>query len=119
MSADALLELASVRGFRWRRFGAGQDGPELLVGVYQWADCVDVLVVRDAEHAHAYRTPTGPATDVFAPTHVYWWYGDYNLVWTLRAVLTLAAPGELGAPARLTPAPPAARLPFRVSAEQV
>ncbi|MFC4855383.1 hypothetical protein [Actinophytocola glycyrrhizae] len=113
MTADALLDLAGERGFRWRRFRAGRHGPELLAGVYQWADCADVLVIRDAEHAHAYRAPTGPAIDVLAPTHVYWWYGDYNLVWTLRAVLTLAPPGEPDAPAHLTVAAPAigARLP--------
>lgn len=108
MTVNALLALAGERGFRWRRFPAGRHGQETLAGVYQWADCADVLVIRDADHAHAYRTPTGPATDVFAPTHVYWWYGDHNLVWTLRAVLTLAPPGEPHAPIHLTPASPAA-----------
>ncbi|GAB3465267.1 hypothetical protein [Actinophytocola sediminis] len=135
---DALLEKAGRRGFMWHQFRVDRHGPEILAGVYQWAGCADVVVIPGPANAHAYRTPTGPNTDVFAPSHVCWWYGDNTLlwrsrpdrppvishgsdtlVWTLRALLTLPAPTAPAAPTRLVPALPGTgitgtRVPVRI-----
>jgi hypothetical protein len=116
---DALLEKAGKRGFMWHQFRVDRHGPDVLAGVYQWEGCADVVVIRDERHAHAYRTPTGPDTDVFVPTHVTWWYSGDKLVWTLRALLTLPEPGCPHAPTALTPAFPGtgvtgARVPVRI-----
>lgn len=135
---DALLEEAGKRGFMWHQYRVDRHGPDVLAGVYQWEGFADVVVIADVTHAHAYRTPTSPNTDVFAPTHVTWWYGDNtrlwqsrpdrlpvtgigagSLVWTLRALLTLPAPGDPYAPATLVPALPGtgisgARVPVRI-----
>ncbi|MPZ83107.1 MAG: hypothetical protein GEV28_23025 [Actinophytocola sp.] len=107
---DALIETAGRRCYLWHMFRMDRHGPELLAGVYQWRDCADVVVLFDDQHAHAYRIPTDENTDVFTPTHVYWWYGA-NPVWTMRALLTLPAPGHPDAPDTLTPAPPGTGIP--------
>lgn len=107
---DALLEKAGRRGFMVHMFRSDRHGPDVVAAVYQWEGCADVLVLFDDQRAHAYRTPTGENTDVFAPTHVHWWYGA-SAVWTLRALLTLPHPGHPDAPGTLVPAPAGARLP--------
>lgn len=91
-------------------FRTGHHGPDVLAAVYQWETCADVVVLFDDQHAHAYRMPTGEGTDVFSPTHIYWWYGA-NPVWTLRVLLTLPEPGQPYAPDTLVPAPPGAGVP--------
>jgi hypothetical protein len=115
---DALLEVAGKRGFVWHVFRANRTGPDVLAGVLQRPGCADVFVISDAECAHAYRMPSGPESDVFAPRDVFWWYGG-NPVWTLRTVLTLPEPGRPEAPAMLAPPPPGSgvlgdRTPVRV-----
>lgn len=107
---DALLDTAAGRGFLWHMFRVDRHGPEVLAGTFQHLGCADVVVFTGAEHAHAYRVPTGTDTDVFAPVRVYWWYAA-SPVWTLRGLLTLAAPGDPDAPGRLVPAPPGAGVP--------
>jgi hypothetical protein len=121
---DALLAEAGKRGFTWHQFRGDQHGPDVLAGVFQWDDCADVLVLTDECGSHAYRTPTDHATDVFAPTHVLWWYGGNQtrpgnaMVWILRALLTLPRPEVLNA-LPLVPAPvntgvPGRRIPVRI-----
>ncbi|OLF12725.1 hypothetical protein BLA60_05455 [Actinophytocola xinjiangensis] len=135
---DALLQEAGKRGFMWHQYRVDRHGPDVLAGVFQWEGFADVVVILDDTHAHAYRTPTGPDTDVFAPTRVTWWYGDNtrlwqsrpgllpvtgingdSLVWTLRALLTLPEPGHPQAPVTVVPALPGtgisgARVPVRI-----
>lgn len=96
---DALLEFADKCGYVRHKPRTG-----VLAGVLHHHDCADVFVFTDAEHAHAYRLPTGTDIDVFIPTLVYWWYGA-NPVWTMRALLTLPAPDQPDAPQTLIPAP--------------
>ncbi|WP_133902172.1 hypothetical protein [Actinophytocola oryzae] len=112
---DVLLETAGKRGYLWHMFRVDGHGPEVLAGVLQHEGCADVFVLSGIGNAHAYRVPTCMDTDVFAPTRVFWWYCA-TPVWTLRAVLTLRAPGELGA---LIQAPaglgvPGDRMPVRI-----
>jgi hypothetical protein len=102
---DVLLEKAGKQGFMWHMFRADQYGPDVLAGVFQRSGCADVLVLSGTEHAHAYRLPTTGDTDVFSPTRVYWWYAA-TPVWTLRALLTLAAPDDPDPPEALVQAPP-------------
>jgi hypothetical protein len=121
---DALIEEAAKRGYLWHRFRDDENGPDVLAGVYQLAGCADVVVLTDEKSSHAYRTPTGRDVDVFAPSHVYWWYGrnddsvlphcvggritvlpGVSQVWILRALLTLPSPHEQGCLPALIPAP--------------
>jgi hypothetical protein len=74
-----------------------QDGPELVAAVFQWPTCADVLILRGEDDASAYRVPTFPDTDVFAPELVSWHYHS-QAAWTLRAVLTIDPPGHARAP---------------------
>jgi hypothetical protein len=101
---DALLETAGRRGYLWHMFRIDRHGPEVLAGVFQHPGRADVFVFSSDDQAHAYRLPTSADTDVFAPTLVYWWYVS-SPVWTLRALLTLPAPGHPDAPGTLIPAP--------------
>ena len=101
------------RGYRWQMFHTDRNGPELLAGVRHHSACTDVIVLSGADVAHAYRLPADPDTDVFAPARVHWWYAA-SPVWTLRALLTLPAPGDPGAPRTLHPAPPGAGIPVTV-----
>ena len=102
------------RGYLWHQFRVDLHGPEVVAGVLRWADCADVLVLIDDDRTHAYRTPASPDTDVFAPAHVYWWYGnsrDVGMVWVLRALLTLPAPDEPGGLLAVRLAPPGTGVP--------
>lgn len=115
---EALLRKAGEHGYLWHMFRTDRHGPDVLAAVFHHRGCADVLVLPGQEHAHAYRLPTGPHTDVFAPVQVFWWYGA-SPVWTLRALLTLPAPGHPDAPVALVPAPPGSgvsgdRVPVRV-----
>lgn len=107
---DALLERAGKTGFLWHMFRVDQHGPEVLAGVYRWGGCADVIVLSGEQSAHAYRTPTDTATDVFAPREVLWWY-SHRPVWTLRALLTVPPPNHPNAPITLTMAPPGTGVP--------
>jgi hypothetical protein len=107
---NALLEEAGKRGFLWHLFRSNQHGPDVLAGVFQWPDCADVFVLTDERHAHAYRMPTGPHSDVYVPGEVFWWYQS-SPVWTLRAVLTLPEPDHPDTPTALAAAPPGSGIP--------
>jgi hypothetical protein len=118
---DVLLERLGKRGYLFHAFRNDQHGPEVLAAVLDVGGTADVLILFDEDHAVAYRTPTGPGVDTFAPTHIYWWYAS-SAVWTLRAVLTLAPPGHPDAAGVLLDAPPdlglpaAGRMPVRIRA---
>jgi hypothetical protein len=105
---DALLETAIRRGYLWQVFRTDRHGPEFLAGVRHHSAGADVIVLSGADIAHAYRLPDD--ADVFTPDRVYWWYAA-SPVWTLRALLTLPAPGDHDAPRTLHPAPPGAGIP--------
>jgi hypothetical protein len=120
---DLLLESAGRRGFLWHMFRPDRHGPDAIAGVFGHDRCVDVFVLTGGEHAHAYRSPTGPRDDIFAPGQVFWWYSG-NPVWTLRAVLALPEPGDHGAPDTLVTVPPGfgvpgARTPVRIRRRSV
>lgn len=130
---DALIEKAAKRGYVWHQFRFDRHGPEVLAGVFEWGGCADVVVLTDEKGSHAYRTPTDRTTDVFAPSHVTWWYGrsdetvtargnvlpGISMVWVLRALLTLPEPTVPDVLLPLVPAPkgtgvPGDRIPVRI-----
>ncbi|HET9141104.1 hypothetical protein [Actinophytocola sp.] len=96
-------------------------GPATVAAVLNWGGTADVVVLFDQDRAAAWRCPTGPGVDVFAPVQVYWSYAACP-VWTLRALLTLAPPGHPDAPNGLTATPPGmglsteGRVPARIRA---
>ncbi|MEA5358750.1 hypothetical protein VA596_04320 [Amycolatopsis sp., V23-08] len=106
LSLDDLL--TELRRRKWTLYLFGRpDSPDLYAATCRWLTYTDVLIIRDEHHATAYRTPTFPDTDVFRPSVVSWQYGADPL-WTLRAVLTIGAPGQADAPFQvLAPAPDA------------
>jgi hypothetical protein len=121
---NVLLELLGRTGYLIHQFQYDdQYGPATVAAVRNYGGIADVVILVDAEHAVAYRTPVDPDTDVFAPAVVCWSYAACP-VWTLRALLTLALPGHPDAPAALGPAPPGiglpaeARMPARVRRRQ-
>lgn len=132
---DLLIEEAGRRGYLWHQFRHDRHGPEVLAGVFRWGSCVDVVVLADEKGTHAYRTPADATADVFAPVHVHWWYGrsddtvglprsgmvlpGVDVVWILRALLTLPTPGEPGGLPPLISAPKGTgvsgdRIPVRI-----
>lgn len=100
----ALIEKIGKSGFMLHSFQGDRHGPDVLAAVRDFGGTVDVMIMFDAERACAYRTPTGPDIDVFEPHHVLWSYAS-SAVWTLRALLTLAAPDHPDAPVELLQAP--------------
>ncbi|MFL6145544.1 MAG: hypothetical protein ACJ72N_27250 [Labedaea sp.] len=108
---DALLERLGRQRFLFHQFQGDQHGPEVLAAVYDWGGVADVVILYDQRVACGYRLPTGPDTDIFAPRLVYYWFMDCP-VWTLRAILTLAAPGHPDAPAELLELPAGYGLPI-------
>ena len=105
---DALLAKAGKLGFMLHMFRTDRHGPEVLAGVFQRSGYADVFVFSSDEYA--YRLPADADTDVFTPTHVFWWYGA-SPVWTLRALLTLPEPGRPDAPDTLIAAPSGLGIP--------
>ncbi|WP_232376396.1 hypothetical protein [Amycolatopsis aidingensis] len=90
--------LAELRRRGWVLFVFGpKDSPEVVAHVFQWDTCADVVILRGEDDASAYRVPTFPDTDVFAPELVSWHY-HASAAWTLRAVLTIDPPGHPDAP---------------------
>lgn len=90
--------LTELRCRKWVLYVFGpHDGPDVVAAVFQWSTCADVLILRGEDDASAYRVPTFPDTDVFAPDFVSWQY-HAPAAWTLRAVLTLDPPGHPRAP---------------------
>lgn len=82
---------------RRRRWTLVRWGPEhaleLVAAYFRWRTCTDVLLLRGADSATGYRVPT-TGGEIFNPTVVAYQYHD-NPLWTLRAMLSLPAPGEL------------------------
>ena len=105
-----LIERIGKNGFFLHSFQGDRHGPDVLAAVRDFGGTADVMIMFDAERACAYRTPTGPGVDIFAPAHVFWSYAS-SAVWTLRALLTVAAPGHPDAPAELAPSPPGLGVP--------
>jgi hypothetical protein len=106
----ALIEKIGKSGFLLHSFQGDRHGPDVLAAVRDFGGVVDVVIMFDEQRACAYRTPSGPGVDVFGPRHVFWSYAS-SAVWTLRALLTLAAPGQPDAPSELNPAPFALGVP--------
>ncbi|WP_223839999.1 hypothetical protein [Saccharopolyspora pogona] len=63
---DELLGKLRRRGGVLYVFGP-KTGPQLVAHVFQWPTCADVVILRGADDATAYRTPTLADTDVFRP----------------------------------------------------
>jgi len=122
---DVLIEKISKRGYLWYQFAENDYGPRTVAGVFHWLDCADVLVLCDDRDSHAYRTPT-PIPDIFSPVHVHWWYGradstvrqsgtelpGVDMVWVLRALLTLPRPDQPYGLPPLRVAPPGTGVPI-------
>jgi hypothetical protein len=108
---DALLGEIGKQGFLLHAFRVDLHGPEIVAFTRDYRGGVaDVLLIFDEQYACAHRVPVAAGVDVFAPLRVFWWYAS-SPVWTVRAVLTLAAPGHPGAPSTLTATPPGYGLP--------
>ncbi|MBB5156978.1 hypothetical protein [Saccharopolyspora phatthalungensis] len=109
---DELLNELRRRGWVLYVFGP-KDAPEAVAHVFQWDTCADVVILRDEDDATAYRLPTFPGTDVFAPELVSWHY-HASTAWTLRAVLTIAPPGHPDAPMGVLRPVPACGVPIQI-----
>lgn len=90
-----------------------QHGPDLVAAVFQWPTSADVLLLRGEDDASAYRVPTFPDTDVFAPMLVSWQY-HAAAVWALRAVLTIEPPGHPQAPSGVLRPEPLCSVPMEI-----
>ncbi|MEV6621023.1 hypothetical protein AB0M83_02445 [Amycolatopsis sp. NPDC051106] len=115
MKGEVDYWLEKLRHERWILHLGGWDSrrPEWMAAHFAWQDCADVVIIRGEQSAVAYRTPADYRTDVLAPEHVTWVYGDdKSAVWVLRAVLSLPRPGSPAEPRNLIPAPPACRIPL-------
>jgi hypothetical protein len=114
-SLDVDQLLAELRRRRWvlHFFGADREAPEVIAAVLRWQRCADVVVLRGEDDAVAYRTPTAPRLDVFAPELVYWVYAA-PATWTLKAVLSLEPPDSPNAPDELVAAPAGCSVPPEV-----
>lgn len=106
---DALLTELRRRRWNLHIFGP-QDAPHIVGAVLRWRTCADVVILRGEDDASAYRLPTFDDTDVFEPLLVSWQY-HAGAAWTLRAVLTIAAPGQPGAPLAVERAAPGCTVP--------
>ena len=79
--------------------------PQALVAGYQWADCVDLLTIRDFARVITARVPTqGRRVDIFAPEVVVWAY-EGPPQHAVRALLELVHPATPGALTLGYPAP--------------
>ncbi|GAB3494876.1 hypothetical protein GCM10027521_43670 [Amycolatopsis cihanbeyliensis] len=90
-----------------------KNAPEAVAHVFQWDTCADVVILRGEDDATAYRVPTFPDTDVFAPELVSWHY-HASAVWTLRAVLTIDRPGHPDAPMGVLRPVPGCGVPMEI-----
>lgn len=92
-----LVERLDRIGFALHRLCIDREHPDILIGTYHWGYKVDVVIVIDERHAHAYRVSTWLGEDVLAPKRVSWHQGS-GAVPALRAVLSLPPPGHPEAP---------------------
>lgn len=93
---DALLSELRHQGWGTWVFGP-KYGPDIVASVRRWPTCADVVILRGEDDATAYRGATLRNADPFMPELVSWQYHS-SVVWTLRAVVALPAPGQIGAP---------------------
>jgi hypothetical protein len=111
---DVEIWLTELRRRRWMLYVFGpQDGPDLVAAVFQWPTSADVVLLRGEDDASAYRVPTFPDTDVFAPTLVSWQY-HAPAAWALRAVLTIEPPGQPRAPSAVLRPEPLCSVPMEI-----
>jgi hypothetical protein len=90
--------LSELRRRRWTLLRWGpKDAPDLVAALFSWDACTDVLILRNANYATGYRVPTDRDAEVFNPWAVLYQYHN-NPLWTLRAMLSLPAPGTPDAP---------------------
>lgn len=98
--------LTELRRRRWTLIRWGPEhAVDLLAATFRWDDCTDVLILRNNEHATAYRVPN--SAEVFNP-EVVWYQYHNNPLWTLRAILSLPVPEES---ARVLETPRQCRIP--------
>ncbi|AIG78414.1 Hypothetical protein AJAP_27845 [Amycolatopsis japonica] len=113
-SLDDLLNEMRARRWTVHTFGP-ENAPELVCAAIHWGDrCSDVLILRSENQATAFRSVrVGVREDLFAPNQVLWQYHG-RPEWTVRAVLTIPAPGDHGAPSGLETAHPLCRVPVEL-----
>jgi len=91
MALDELLTELRLR--RWTLFRWGEaDDPALVAALYKWRGSADVIILRRNRTATGYRAPTPDDAEILRPRVVSFQYHGPPL-WTLRAILTLSAPG--------------------------
>lgn len=91
---DQTFWLERLRELGWTQYRFSRDdaGHELVAHAFFWQTCADVVIVKDAETATAYRAL--PCRDVFQPVYVTrMTAGPMNRV--LREVLTWPEPGSV------------------------
>ncbi|MQA09334.1 MAG: hypothetical protein GEU98_12445 [Pseudonocardiaceae bacterium] len=93
---DELLVELRQRHWTLVRWGEAK-APTLLAAILRWNTCSDVLILRSENDATAFRAPAWPDSNVFSPRKVSYQY-HANALWTLRAILSLPAPGSAEAP---------------------
>ncbi|MPZ79471.1 MAG: hypothetical protein GEV28_03355 [Actinophytocola sp.] len=110
IAIDQTFWLERLRELGWTqyRFGGDDAGPELVAHAFFWRTCADVVIVKDARTATAYRAL--PCRDVFQPVHITrMTAGPMNRV--LREALTWPEPGTVRESNPMT-APPGCGLPL-------
>lgn len=99
--SEELKELLSeLRNRHWTLLiWGGKKMPELIASMFKYLDSAvaDVLLLRSRSNATAYRVPAVDGASVFNPERVMYQY-HATALWTLRALLSLPAPGKPGAP---------------------
>ncbi|WP_216204472.1 hypothetical protein [Amycolatopsis aidingensis] len=90
--------LTELRRRQWTLLRWGPlDAPRLLAAMLHWDTCADVLILRSEQDASAFRAPVWRGSNPLAPEKVSYQY-HAGALWTLRAILSLPAPGTAGAP---------------------
>ncbi|MGH3548348.1 MAG: hypothetical protein ACRDQU_09605 [Pseudonocardiaceae bacterium] len=84
--------------------------PNALVASYEWAQCVDLLTIRDFSRITTARVPKRGVVDIFAPRVVVWAY-EGPPQQALRALLDLVHPEHPDAPIADYPAPASLHVP--------
>lgn len=110
LQTDELLHELRRREWTLVRWGH-RERPILPAAMYQWPLATDVLILRSEDDASAYRVPAGPHDDrIWNPQMVAYQFHS-SALWTLRAILTIEAPGQPGSPGVMERAATACALP--------
>ncbi|MFE0023605.1 hypothetical protein [Amycolatopsis sp. NPDC059021] len=102
-----------LRARRWTLyfFGVADSQPRGLAASWCWDSFADVVIVRDATAASAFRAVLLPDTDLLNPQMVCWqFHGDP--VTAIDTLLALPEPGSPGAPVRASAAGPRCSVPL-------